>query len=82
MQYLEQLKKAQTTRIDFPCLFEDGNIEAIFGMLDPTDNGFITLNQYKAGMEIQNGFFFLMEIPEQNFQIIWAYVVLLLVVQF
>ena len=48
--FLERLKKAQTTRMDYPCIFEEGNIDAIFGMLDPTGNGFITLNQYKAGM--------------------------------
>ncbi|KAL5014617.1 hypothetical protein ScPMuIL_008887 [Solemya velum] len=48
IEQLERLKKAQRTNIDYPCLFDDSNIQSVFGMLDPTNTGFITLEQYEA----------------------------------
>ncbi|CAD5113646.1 DgyrCDS2808 [Dimorphilus gyrociliatus] len=50
IQTLESLKQARTTGIDHPCLFDDSNIESVFGMLDPNTTGYIRLAQYKAGL--------------------------------
>ncbi|XP_013415242.1 EF-hand calcium-binding domain-containing protein 10 [Lingula anatina] len=47
---LEKLKNARTTKLDFPCLFDESNIRSIFGMLDPTERGYITLQQYKEAL--------------------------------
>ena len=52
IEMLEKLKKARTTRLDYPCLFDDTNVQSVFGMLDPTGRGFITLQQYKEGIII------------------------------
>ena len=49
VEQLQKLQKAKTTQMDFPILFDDSNIKSIFGMLDPTQRGFITFNQYKEG---------------------------------
>ena len=35
--------------MDFPCLFDESNINSIFGMLDPVNKGYISLEQYKEG---------------------------------
>ncbi|XP_038047796.1 EF-hand calcium-binding domain-containing protein 10-like [Patiria miniata] len=51
IDYMEKLKEARTTQLDFPCLFDESNIESVFGMLDPTKKGFITLDQYKQAIE-------------------------------
>ena len=48
-EQLEKLQNARTTRVNFPRLFDESNISAIFGMLDPTNRGFITLAQYREG---------------------------------
>ena len=52
-EYLaEQLEKLQTARLtkgNYPRLFDETNINAIFGMLDPTNRGFITAQQYREG---------------------------------
>ena len=47
--FLEKLQSFRTSRMEYPCIFEDQNIQSIFGMLDPTGRGFISLEQYKAG---------------------------------
>ncbi|KAK6482615.1 EF-hand calcium-binding domain-containing protein 10-like [Huso huso] len=47
---LERLKLARTTSRDYPCLFNESNLEAIFGILDPTRQGYITLGQYKEAL--------------------------------
>merc|ERR1711893_432836 len=44
---LEELSKAKTTNMDHPCLFDESNIHSVFGMLDPTNKGVITVQQYK-----------------------------------
>ncbi|XP_033888073.1 EF-hand calcium-binding domain-containing protein 10-like isoform X1 [Acipenser ruthenus] len=47
---LERLKLARTTSRDYPCLFNESNLEAIFGILDPTRQGYITVGQYKEAL--------------------------------
>lgn len=49
IETLERLDKSQATKRDYPCLFDDSNIQSIYGMLDPTNRGYITLKQYSEG---------------------------------
>lgn len=51
IEILEKLQKSRATKLDFPCLFDDTNIQSIYGMLDPTGRGFITLQQYMEGIK-------------------------------
>ncbi|XP_033647369.1 EF-hand calcium-binding domain-containing protein 10-like [Asterias rubens] len=51
IDYVEKLKESRTTQLDFPCLFDESNIESVFGMLDPTKKGFITSEQYKESTQ-------------------------------
>ena len=50
IESLEKLQKSRATRLDYPCLFDDSNIQSVYGMLDPTNRGFITYQQYKEGV--------------------------------
>lgn len=51
IETLEQLQKSQSTKRDYPCLFDDSNVQSVYGMLDPTNRGYITLKQYCEGNE-------------------------------
>ncbi|KAI8504018.1 PREDICTED: EF-hand calcium-binding domain-containing protein 10-like [Branchiostoma belcheri] len=51
IQYLERLRTSKLSQLDYPVLFDDTNLQALFGILDPTRKGFITLEQYKHAME-------------------------------
>lgn len=46
---LEKLKAARETGKDFPCLFDERNVESAFGIMDPTGRGYITSVQYQEG---------------------------------
>ncbi len=46
---LEELRKARECEGPAPCLFDATNIRSVFGMLDTTGRGYITLEQYKEG---------------------------------
>lgn len=48
---LEKLKVAKQSGMYHPCLFDDSNIQAIFGMLDPTRKGFISKDQYTEALK-------------------------------
>uniref|UniRef100_W5NFU7 EF-hand calcium binding domain 10 n=2 Tax=Lepisosteus oculatus TaxID=7918 RepID=W5NFU7_LEPOC len=48
---LEMLKVTRMRTADSPCLFNDSNLEAIFGILDPPRQGYITLAQYKEALK-------------------------------
>lgn len=50
IEQLEKLKVSQQTGMYFPCLFDESNLQAIFGMLDPTKQGFITKDQYTEAL--------------------------------
>ena len=50
VDYIQKLKESRTAKMDFPCIFDDSNIASVFGMLDPTKKGFISLAQYKEAM--------------------------------
>lgn len=45
---LEKLKLS-SARLGVTCLFNDSNLDALFGVLDPSSQGFITYGQYKQG---------------------------------
>ncbi|CAH1782522.1 unnamed protein product [Owenia fusiformis] len=47
---LEKLKKSRMTHLDFPSIFDESNVRSVFGMLDPTGRGYITLSQYKEAL--------------------------------
>ncbi|XP_071083313.1 EF-hand calcium-binding domain-containing protein 10-like [Haliotis cracherodii] len=47
---LEKLHKCRSTKLDIPSLFDDSNIHSVFGMLDPTNRGYITLQQYNEAL--------------------------------
>jgi len=49
---LTQLKNAKSTKTDYPCLFDSGNIEAMFRLMDPEGRGFITSTQFAEGKSI------------------------------
>ncbi|XP_060573112.1 EF-hand calcium-binding domain-containing protein 10-like [Ruditapes philippinarum] len=51
IENLERLQKAKSTKRDCPCLFDDSNIQSVYGMLDPTNRGYITLQQYCEALE-------------------------------
>nr|XP_022302995.1 EF-hand calcium-binding domain-containing protein 10-like [Crassostrea virginica] len=48
---LEKLQRSRATKHDYPCLFDDTNIQSVYNMLDPTNRGFITMQQYKEAMD-------------------------------
>uniref|UniRef100_A0A8C5R520 EF-hand calcium binding domain 10 n=1 Tax=Leptobrachium leishanense TaxID=445787 RepID=A0A8C5R520_9ANUR len=43
---LEKLKLARLADLEYPCLFDDSNLDAVFRILDPSGQGYITGNQY------------------------------------
>ena len=47
---LVQLKDAKSTKKGYPCLFDDGNINAMFCLMDPEGRGFISSAQFTEGM--------------------------------
>nr|CAB3241136.1 EF-hand calcium-binding domain-containing protein 10-like [Phallusia mammillata] len=49
-QQLEKLKIAKQSGMYYPCLFDDSNLNSIFGMLDPTKLGYITREQFVAAL--------------------------------
>ena len=50
MSQLEKLKAARQTGEEFPCLFDERNVESAFGIMDPTGRGYITNDQYQEGI--------------------------------
>ncbi|XP_051976096.1 EF-hand calcium-binding domain-containing protein 10 isoform X1 [Xyrauchen texanus] len=48
---LEKLKVSKLRPGDCPCLFNDSNLEALFGILDPSHQGYITYGQYKEALK-------------------------------
>ena len=46
---LIQLKKSKSTKKDYPCLFDAGNVEAVFRLMDPEGRGFISSAQFADG---------------------------------
>ncbi|WAR25582.1 EFC10-like protein [Mya arenaria] len=51
IETLERLQKSKNTKRDYPCLFDDSNIQSVYGMLDPTNRGYITLKQYCEALD-------------------------------
>ncbi|XP_062577972.1 EF-hand calcium-binding domain-containing protein 10-like [Saccostrea cucullata] len=50
IELLEKLQRSRATKHDYPCLFDDTNIQSVYNMLDPTNRGFITMQQYREAM--------------------------------
>jgi len=51
INYLETLKKYRDESGDYPAMFTDANVSSVFGMLDVTNKGYITLDQYRAALK-------------------------------
>ncbi|KAJ8387006.1 hypothetical protein AAFF_G00161830 [Aldrovandia affinis] len=47
---LELMKASRLQPLDCPCLFNESNLDAVFGILDPINQGHISLAQYKAAL--------------------------------
>ncbi|XP_010772909.1 EF-hand calcium-binding domain-containing protein 10 [Notothenia coriiceps] len=50
IEQLEQLKISQQTGMKGPNLFNNANLDAVFGILDPTNQKHITFAQYKQAL--------------------------------
>ena len=50
IKYLETLKEYRDEKGDYPAMFTDANMTAVFGMLDVTNKGYISMEQYRSGM--------------------------------
>merc|ERR1711860_380248 len=50
IELLEKLQKSRASKLDYPCLFDDTNIQSVYGMLDPTQRGYITVQQYREAL--------------------------------
>ncbi|ESO95707.1 hypothetical protein LOTGIDRAFT_203816 [Lottia gigantea] len=51
IENLEKLQKSKQSKVHCNNLFDDSNIRSVFGMLDPTGKGHITVKQYREAME-------------------------------
>jgi len=51
LEHIEDLKKAKQDFHDPPCMFDISNIQSVYGMLDVTKRGHITVEQYKEAMK-------------------------------
>ncbi|XP_053320245.1 EF-hand calcium-binding domain-containing protein 10 [Spea bombifrons] len=43
---LEKLKLARIADVEYPCLFDESNLDAVFRILDPSGQGYITGAQF------------------------------------
>nr|XP_043891994.1 EF-hand calcium-binding domain-containing protein 10-like [Solea senegalensis] len=50
IEQLEQLKSSKRSGMKGPNLFDDSNLNAVFGILDPTNQNYITFAQYKQAL--------------------------------
>ncbi|XP_049430542.1 EF-hand calcium-binding domain-containing protein 10 [Epinephelus fuscoguttatus] len=50
VEQLEQLKLSRQSGVKGPHLFSSANLDAVFGILDPTNQNYITFAQYKHAL--------------------------------
>ncbi|XP_042268360.1 EF-hand calcium-binding domain-containing protein 10 [Thunnus maccoyii] len=50
VEQLEQLKMSQQSGVRGPSLFNNSNLDTAFGILDPTNQKYITFAQYKQAL--------------------------------
>ncbi|XP_034735449.1 EF-hand calcium-binding domain-containing protein 10 [Etheostoma cragini] len=50
IEQLEQLKMSRQNGVDGPNLFNNSNLDAVFGILDPANKKYITFAQYKHAL--------------------------------
>ncbi|XP_073508335.1 EF-hand calcium-binding domain-containing protein 10 isoform X1 [Phyllobates terribilis] len=48
---LEKLQLARVADVEYPCLFDESNVDAVFGILDPSGQGYITGTQYTEALK-------------------------------
>ncbi|CAF1306521.1 unnamed protein product, partial [Didymodactylos carnosus] len=51
IDFLEKLKKAQSSGFAHPSLIQDNDINSIFRMLDPVGRGYVSYAQYASALE-------------------------------
>ena len=51
IKYLETLRKFRDEKGDYEAMFVEANITSVFGMLDVTNKGFISLDQYRSALK-------------------------------
>ncbi|KAG9280962.1 EF-hand calcium-binding domain-containing protein 10-like [Astyanax mexicanus] len=47
---LEKLKTSRLHGVESPCLIDESNLDAVFGILDPANRGYISCAQYREAM--------------------------------
>ena len=52
MERLQKLIKSRAVNLDPPAHFDKSNIDAVFGMMDPTKKGHISAEKYHAGISL------------------------------
>ncbi|XP_012717903.2 EF-hand calcium-binding domain-containing protein 10 [Fundulus heteroclitus] len=50
IEQLEQLKTSRESGVRGPNLFDNSNLDAVFGILDPANQKYITFEQYKQAL--------------------------------
>ncbi|XP_016281578.1 EF-hand calcium-binding domain-containing protein 10 isoform X1 [Monodelphis domestica] len=50
LNLLARIKIAKITSVDFPYLMEDSNLNSMFEVMDPTNQGFITNVQFREAL--------------------------------
>lgn len=51
-RYIRELQRArQNPEDDPPCFLDESNLQSVFGMLDVTNKGHVSLQQYQAAMK-------------------------------
>ncbi|XP_059917811.1 EF-hand calcium-binding domain-containing protein 10 [Gadus macrocephalus] len=50
IDYLGQLKDSKDNHTQGPCLFNESNLDSVFGILDPTNEGYVSYDQYKEAL--------------------------------
>ncbi|KAF4081381.1 hypothetical protein AMELA_G00160740 [Ameiurus melas] len=48
---LEQMQVSKFQAAASPCLFDDSNLDTVCGILDPTNQGYISYNQYREALK-------------------------------
>ncbi|XP_065668610.1 EF-hand calcium-binding domain-containing protein 10 isoform X3 [Hydra vulgaris] len=51
IDYFEKMKSARSSKVNYPCLFDESNLRSLFRIMDPAEKGYISYMQYKSGMD-------------------------------
>eukprot|EP00795_Rhopilema_esculentum_P007519 gene7519-13301_t len=51
IDFLRRLQDSKATQMDYPNIFDESNIISLFGIQDPSSQGYISYEKYKTAME-------------------------------